>query len=71
LNNPTFHGLYDDTDPIIGSHAGLGSTFTVQAQPVRRRYTGVPDFVTVLGGAYFFVPGMRALRYLSGIDAGP
>jgi hypothetical protein len=60
--------LYDDTDPIIGSHAEVGSTFTVQAQPVRRRYTALPDFVTVRGGAYFFVPGMRALRYLSSID---
>ena len=71
LNNPTFHGLYDDTDSIIGSHAALGNTFTVQAQPVRRRYTGLPDFVTVLGGAYFFVPGIRALHYLSAIDARP
>jgi Dyp-type peroxidase family len=68
VNNPTFHGLYDDTDPIIGSHAEVGSTFTVQARPVRRQYTALPDFVSVRGGAYFFVPGMRALRYLSSID---
>lgn len=68
VNNPTFHGLYEDTDPIIGSHTAFGGTFTVQAQPVRRRYTALPDFITVRGGAYFFVPGMRALRFLSSID---
>ncbi len=27
--------------------------------------TGLPQFVTVLGGAYFFLPGIRALRYLA------
>lgn len=68
VNNPTFHGLYADTDPIIGSHAAFGSTFTVQALPVRRRYTELPDFVTMRGGAYFFVPGMRALRFLSALE---
>jgi hypothetical protein len=26
---------------------------------------GLPRFVTVLGGAYFFLPGIRALRYLA------
>ena len=27
--------------------------------------TGLPQFVTVLGGAYFFLPGIRALRFLA------
>src|SRR5262249_22623664 len=35
LNNPTFHGLYDDTDPLIGSRDPRGATFTVPARPVR------------------------------------
>jgi hypothetical protein len=25
----------------------------------------MPDFVTMRGGAYFFMPGLAALRYLS------
>jgi hypothetical protein len=25
----------------------------------------LPQFVTVRGGAYFFLPGIRALRYLA------
>jgi hypothetical protein len=27
--------------------------------------TALPAFVTVRGGAYFFLPGIRALRYLA------
>ncbi len=30
-----------------------------------RRLSGLPQFVTVVGGAYFFLPGIRALRYLA------
>jgi hypothetical protein len=45
----------------------LGSTFTVPANPVRQRVTGVPPFVTVRGGAYFFLPGIRAVRYLASL----
>ena len=29
------------------------------------RLTAVPQFVTVTGGAYFFLPGIRALRFLA------
>jgi hypothetical protein len=39
---------------------------TLQKAPVRRRITGVPSFVTLVGGAYFFVPGIKALRWLAG-----
>lgn len=70
LLNPHFDGLYDDTDPILGGHhdgqaAPSGSTFTRQARPVRRRIHGIPPFVTVRGGAYFFLPGRAALRHLA------
>ena len=27
--------------------------------------TGLPAFTTIRGGAYFFVPGIRALRFLA------
>jgi Dyp-type peroxidase family len=69
LNNPTFHGLYDDTDPLAGSRDGRGATFTVPAQPVRRRYRGLPQFVRTRGGAYFFLPSISALRYLEQLPA--
>jgi len=70
LNNPTFHGLYDDTDPLTGNRQGCGATFTEPARPVRRRYRGLPQFVRTRGGAYFFLPGVSALRYLEQLPAG-
>jgi Dyp-type peroxidase family len=64
LNTPTFNGLYDDTDPLVGSRYGGGGTFTAPTRPVRRRYRDLPQFVRTRGGAYFFLPGVCALRYL-------
>jgi hypothetical protein len=47
-----------------GRHGG-GGTFTAPARPVRRRYRDLPQFVRTGGGAYFFLPGISALRYLA------
>jgi Dyp-type peroxidase family len=66
VNNPKFAGLYEDSDPITATDPGRGRTFRVPALPVRRRINEIPTFVTVRGGAYFFLPGIRALRYLVG-----
>jgi Dyp-type peroxidase family len=65
LNSATFNGLYDDADPLTGSRHPVGATFTVPARPVRRRYRGLPQFVRTRGGAYFFLPGVSAVRYLA------
>jgi Dyp-type peroxidase family len=65
LNGATFNGLYDDADPLTGSRHPAGATFTIQARPVRRRYRGLPQFVRTRGGAYFFLPGVSAVRYLA------
>ncbi|GAC1427590.1 MAG: peroxidase [Chloroflexota bacterium] len=67
VNNPKFAGLYDDQDALLGAHFGSGRTFTIQGRPLRRRVTGLPRFVTVRGGAYFFLPGIRALHYLAAL----
>ena len=63
--DPHFAGLYDDADPLLGGHTGRGTSFTIQARPVRRRLTDVPVFVTPRGGAYFFLPSGSALRFLA------
>ena len=70
-NNPKFDGLYADDDPLIGAR-GAGrtdetGTFTVQATPVRKRVTGMPRFVQMRGGAYFFMPGIMAVRFLAAL----
>jgi Dyp-type peroxidase family len=64
VNNPHFAGLRSDTDPLIGTRPE-GNTFTIPADPVRERVHDLPSFVTVRGGAYFFLPGRRALRFLA------
>jgi deferrochelatase/peroxidase EfeB len=69
LYNPKFGGLYDDRDPLVAPRGGAAS-FTVPATPVRRRLSGLPQFVTVCGGGYFFLPGVRAVRYLASLRPG-
>ncbi len=72
LDNPTFSGLYDDADPLAGSRRPSGGTFTAPARPVRHRYLDLPRFVRTRAGAYFFLPGVSAMRYLAQLqDTGP
>jgi Dyp-type peroxidase family len=63
LNDPRFNGLYGQADPIVG--ASNDNSFAPSPNPVSAYRTGLPRFVTVAGGAYFFMPGIRALRFLS------
>jgi Dyp-type peroxidase family len=65
VNNPTFNGLHEEPDPLVGARTGKSSVFTTPARPLRRRYAELPQFVHVRGGAYFFLPGIRALRVLA------
>jgi Dyp-type peroxidase family len=67
-----FSALTGESDPLLGNREpvpGCPATdlFNLpgDGRP-RRRVAGLPQFVTVRGGAYFFLPGMRALRYLAG-----
>jgi Dyp-type peroxidase family len=65
INNPTFNGLYGERDPIFGNSGATSTgTMTIPRHPVRRVLHGLGGFVTVRGGAYFFLPGIRALRFL-------
>jgi len=65
VNNPKFDGLYEDVDPLLGPRGDHGASHTIQAAPVRARLSGLPRFVTVRGGGYFFLPGIRAIRWLA------
>src|SRR5262244_2338263 len=60
------HGT--EQDPIIGNGEGDG-VFTIPKRPVRRRLQGLPAFVTVRGGEYCFMPGLRALRWLAALNS--
>ena len=65
-NDPKFHELGNERDPIIGNQDG-SFDFTMPKRPIRRKVTGLPAFTTVRGGAYFFLPGLRALRWLTNL----
>jgi Dyp-type peroxidase family len=60
------HGT--EQDPLIGNNDGDG-VFTIPQRPARRRLHGLPRFVTVRGGEYCFIPGLRALRWLAALDS--
>jgi len=66
-----FAGLTGESDPMVGHRlpdaASLPTNcFSIpQAGGPDCRLSGLPQFVTVQGGAYFFMPGIRALRYLA------
>ena len=65
INDKNFHELGNERDPIIGTQDGT-LEFKIPKRPIKKRITGIPAFTTVRGGAYFFLPGLRALRYLAG-----
>ena len=71
INDPVFDGLHDDADPLVAPRGERGGTFVEQARPVSRRHRGLPEFVRVRGGAYFFLPGVSALRYLTQLPPAP
>jgi Dyp-type peroxidase family len=64
-NSAKFAGLRNDPDPLTGARYLPDSQFTIQQQGVRRRFVGMPNFVTTRGGAYFFLPGIAGIRYLA------
>jgi Dyp-type peroxidase family len=68
VNDRNFHELGNERDPIIGNHDGT-LEFKIPKRPIRKKITGLPAFTTVRGGAYFFLPGITALRHLSTLNA--
>jgi deferrochelatase/peroxidase EfeB len=72
IMNTKFSGLTGESDPLLGNReAILGCPVTddfiaAEENGVRRRVSGLPQFVTVRGGAYFFLPSLRAVRYFAG-----
>lgn len=68
INDKTFHELGNEHDPICGSQDGT-LDFTIPKRPIRTVLAGLPAFTTLRGGAYFFLPGIRSLRYLATLDS--
>ncbi|MDB5136345.1 MAG: hypothetical protein JWP37_2948 [Mucilaginibacter sp.] len=71
INNPKFGDMYNDRDPIAGNNfdprgdnSGKEYNMTIPSS-VREVFTGIPRFVQVKGGGYFFLPAIPALKYLT------
>jgi len=66
-----FDGLPNESDPLLGTRLPSAEGVPSDGFSLPRgdgpdeRISGLPQFVTVLGGAYFFLPGIRALRFLA------
>jgi Dyp-type peroxidase family len=65
VNTPTFNGLYDERDPLVGYNPdGSLRTMVIPQEPLSRRLN-LPNIVTLKGGAYFFLPSFSALNFLA------
>ena len=63
IGDPSFHGLTGESDPLVDND-GLLQDLSLPDGRTVRRLKGIPDFVTVRGGGYFFMPSRSALCYL-------
>jgi len=74
LMNTKFNGMTEESDPLLGNRGEVvgnpcTNTFSLPRENgLPDRLMNLPQFVTVCGGAYFFLPSLSALRYFSGID---
>jgi len=72
MNSANFSGLTGESDPLLGNRQPIPgcpvtSNFTApQKDGIPHRVSDMPQFVTVRGGAYFFLPSLRALAYFAG-----
>ncbi len=72
INNPKFNSLSDELDPLVANPEGRGNndqtnSFSIQEMPFRKRIQNIPLFVHTMGGAYFFMPAISAIRYLAAL----
>ena len=75
LMSTKFDGLSEESDPLMGNREPVRgcpdpNMYSIpNGNGLRERCTGLPQFVTVRGGAYFFLPSLRALRYFATVGA--
>jgi deferrochelatase/peroxidase EfeB len=76
IANTKFSGLTGESDPLLGNREPIPGcpvtgNFTMPTDNgLRRSVSSLPQFVTVRGGAYFFLPSLRALRYFAATGNG-
>jgi Dyp-type peroxidase family len=74
MMNTKFNALTEQSDPLLGNRAEIaGCPFAnafdlPQEAAVRARIMDMLQFVTVRGGAYFFLPSISALRFMASVE---
>jgi Dyp-type peroxidase family len=63
IMNAKFNGLDGEADPLLGNREPFPEGCATDRFGA---LSGLPRFVTVRGGGYFFLPGERALRFIAG-----
>ena len=75
LISTKFDGMSEESDPLMGDREPVAGCpapdqFSIPRESgLRERCSGLPQFITVRGGAYFFLPSLRALRYFATIGS--
>lgn len=64
IGAPYFHGLGKENDPFVAC-VRHSRTFTIPTHRGPITLRNLDSFVTVRGGAYFFLPSRSALRFMS------
>jgi deferrochelatase/peroxidase EfeB len=65
-NDANFHERGNERDPFVGTLDG-SFDITTPNRPIWKKVVGLSAFTTIRGGAYFFLPGIKALRYLTAL----
>lgn len=74
MNSTRFDALTGESDPLLGNREPMPGCPVTSAfsrpreDGVRDLVRGLPQFVTVRGGAYFFLPSLRAIRALARLN---
>ena len=67
-----FDAMTDESDPLLGNRQPVAGAVTdafcrPQNSGICQSVTGLPRFITVRGGGYFFLPSFSAIRYLASL----
>lgn len=65
MGSNKFHGLDVESDPIVTDGTTGRCAFTVPTRAGPVALSAMPQFVTMRGGGYFFVPGRQLLNWLA------
>ena len=75
IENTMFAAMSGQSDPLLGNRQPIwGCPVTTdfnipKGDGLRQRVSDLEQFVTVRGGAYFFLPSLRVLRYFAQVGA--